>query len=160
MQSTAGKVRLGLRANAPQFSLLVVVNGFVGAMAGMERSILPAIAEQEFQLAARTAVLSFIVEQRRYEIGVRMALGARTGSVTALVLRQSLVLGAIGTGVGALVAAGTSVFLRGMMFGLPPIDPVAFTGSALLMLAVVVLASAVPALRAARVDPMVSLRSN
>ena len=106
------------------------------------------------------AVLSFIVEQRRYEIGVRMALGARTGSVTALVLRQSLVLGAIGTVVGALVAAGTSVGLRGMMFGLPPVDPLAFAGSALLMLAVVVLASVVPALRAARVDPMVSLRSN
>ncbi|MEQ1864202.1 MAG: MFS transporter [Micropepsaceae bacterium] len=54
-------VRLGLRENLAQFSLLVVVNAFVGAMVGMERSILPAIAEQEFHLAARTAVLSFIV---------------------------------------------------------------------------------------------------
>src|SRR5512137_2418303 len=53
-------VRLGLRANLAQFSLLVVVNAFVGAMVGMERSILPPIAEQEFQLAARTAVLAFI----------------------------------------------------------------------------------------------------
>jgi MFS family permease len=54
-------VRLGLRENLAQFSLLVVVNAFVGAMVGMERSILPAIAEQDFQLAAKTAVLSFIV---------------------------------------------------------------------------------------------------
>jgi len=54
-------VRLGLRENAAQFSLLVVVNAFVGAMVGLERSILPAIADQEFHLAARTAVLSFIV---------------------------------------------------------------------------------------------------
>ena len=54
-------VRLGLRANLPQFALLVVVNAFVGAMVGMERSILPAIAEQEFQIAARAAILSFIV---------------------------------------------------------------------------------------------------
>jgi MFS family permease len=54
-------VRLGLRENAWQFSLLVVVNAFVGAMVGLERSILPAIAEQEFHLAARTAILSFIV---------------------------------------------------------------------------------------------------
>jgi MFS family permease len=53
-------VRLGLRENAAQFTLLVVVNAFVGAMVGMERSILPAIADQEFHLAARTAVLSFI----------------------------------------------------------------------------------------------------
>jgi hypothetical protein len=54
-------VRLDLRQNLGQFALLVVVNAFVGAMVGLERSILPAIAEQEFQLAARTAVLSFIV---------------------------------------------------------------------------------------------------
>jgi MFS family permease len=58
---TVGGIRLGLRENAPQFALLVIVNAFVGAMVGLERSILPALAEQEFQLAARTAVLSFIV---------------------------------------------------------------------------------------------------
>ena len=58
-QATA--VRLGLRENAAQFTLLVVVNAFVGAMVGIERSILPAIAEQEFALAARSAILSFIV---------------------------------------------------------------------------------------------------
>ena len=55
------QVRLGLRENLGQFSLLVVVNAFVGAMIGMERSILPAIAEQEFALAAKSAVVSFIV---------------------------------------------------------------------------------------------------
>jgi MFS family permease len=53
-------VRLGLRENLAQFTLLVVVNAFVGAMVGLERSILPAMAEQEFDLAARTALLSFI----------------------------------------------------------------------------------------------------
>src|SRR3990167_8107672 len=53
--------RLGLRENLAQFSLLVVVNAFVGAMVGMERSILPAIAEQDFHLAAKSAILSFIV---------------------------------------------------------------------------------------------------
>jgi MFS family permease len=59
--SVRGGVRLGLRENAVQFTLLVVVNAFVGAMAGMERSILPVIAEQEFHLAARSAILSFIL---------------------------------------------------------------------------------------------------
>jgi MFS family permease len=54
-------LRLGLRENAAQFTLLMIVNAFVGAMVGMERSILPAIAEQDFHLVARTAVLSFIV---------------------------------------------------------------------------------------------------
>jgi MFS family permease len=57
----AATVRLGLRENLAQFALLVIVNAFVGAMVGLERSILPAMAQQEFQLAARTAVLSFIV---------------------------------------------------------------------------------------------------
>lgn len=54
-------IRLGLRANLAQFSLLVVVNAFVGAMVGLERAILPAMAEREFHLAAHTAILSFIV---------------------------------------------------------------------------------------------------
>jgi MFS family permease len=56
----AAPIRLGLRANLQQFSLLVIVNGFVGAMVGLERSILPALAEHEFQIAARAAILSFI----------------------------------------------------------------------------------------------------
>jgi hypothetical protein len=60
MEAAAG-IRLGLRENLGQFALLVLVNAFVGAMVGLERSILPAIAEQEFALAARTAILSFIV---------------------------------------------------------------------------------------------------
>src|SRR5262245_7899544 len=54
-------IRLGLRENAAQFTLLVIVNAFVGAMVGMERSVLPAIAVEQFHLVARSAVLSFIV---------------------------------------------------------------------------------------------------
>src|SRR4029453_18943054 len=60
-QPAGAAVRLGLRENLGQFALLVVVNAFVGAMVGLEPSILPAIAEQEFQLPPRTAMLSFIV---------------------------------------------------------------------------------------------------
>jgi MFS family permease len=59
--SVPAAIELGLRANAAQFTLLVIVNAFVGAMVGLERSILPAIATGEFHLAARTAILSFIV---------------------------------------------------------------------------------------------------
>jgi MFS family permease len=59
-QSAGAQVRLGLRENIGQFTLLVVINAFVGAMVGMERSILPPIAEQEFHLTGRTAMLSFI----------------------------------------------------------------------------------------------------
>jgi len=55
------EVALGLRANAAQFTLLVIVNAFVGAMVGLERTILPALAESAFHLVARSAILSFIV---------------------------------------------------------------------------------------------------
>lgn len=61
MKSTIPTPHLGLRQNLHQFILLVIVNAFVGAMVGLERSILPAIAEQEFHLAAKTAILSFII---------------------------------------------------------------------------------------------------
>src|SRR5215510_11270850 len=61
MSAHTTEPRLGLRPNLAQFALLVVINAFVGAMIGLERSILPAIAEQDFHLAARAAVLSFIV---------------------------------------------------------------------------------------------------
>jgi MFS family permease len=59
--STEHRVRLGLKENWPQFSLLVLINAFVGAMIGMERTILPQLAQEEFNLLARTAILSFIV---------------------------------------------------------------------------------------------------
>src|SRR3990167_6834782 len=55
------KIKLGLKENLYQFTLLVIVNAFVGAMVGLERSILPQIAEKEFSLAARTSILSFII---------------------------------------------------------------------------------------------------
>lgn len=61
MHTASVPIRLGLRENLGQFALLVLVNAFVGAMVGLERSILPAIAEEEFRIAARTAILSFIV---------------------------------------------------------------------------------------------------
>src|SRR5262245_56364693 len=68
-------VRLGLRENASQFALLVVVNAFVGAMIGMERSILPSIAEQEFHLTATTAVLLFIAAFGLSKAVVNLAAG-------------------------------------------------------------------------------------
>jgi hypothetical protein len=68
-QPQARGVRLGLRENLPQFALLVIVNAFVGAMVGMERSILPAIAEHDFHLAAWS-----LQRNRPHGIGVRSVL--------------------------------------------------------------------------------------
>ena len=83
------EIRLGLGPNLAQFTLLIVVNAFVGAMVGMERSILPAIAEQEFHLAARAAVLSFIVV-----FGVTKALtNYLAGRLSDLVGRKHVLVG-------------------------------------------------------------------
>ncbi|MGE3760516.1 MAG: MFS transporter, partial [Pseudobdellovibrionaceae bacterium] len=61
MSTAQAKLQLGLKENWIQFTLLVIVNAFVGAMVGLERTILPQIATQEFHIAAKTAILSFIV---------------------------------------------------------------------------------------------------
>jgi MFS family permease len=74
-------IRLGIGPNLAQFSLLVVVNAFVGAMVGMERTILPAIAEQDFGLAARTAILSFIVVFGVVKAGTNYFAGRLSDSV-------------------------------------------------------------------------------
>ena len=61
MSAPVNRIRLGLSANWQQFTLLVVINAFVGGMVGLERTVLPLLAEHDFQLTSRTAVLSFIV---------------------------------------------------------------------------------------------------
>jgi hypothetical protein len=104
-------------------------------------------------------VLSFLVAQRRYEIGIRAALGAGRSDVTWMVLKQALRLGAGGVVVGALLALGSVAVLRAIMHGLKPLNLVVFGGMAAIMLLVAVLASVLPARRAASVDPMEALRA-
>ena len=104
-------------------------------------------------------VLSFLVAQRRYEIGIRAALGARRGDVTWMVLKQALRLGTGGVLVGALLALGSVTMLRAIIHGLKPLNLLVFGGMAAIMVLVAALASAVPARRAASVDPMEALRA-
>jgi putative ABC transport system permease protein len=104
-------------------------------------------------------VLSFLVAQRRYEIGVRAALGARRGDVTWMVLKQALRLGTGGVVAGALVAIAVVTLLRSIIHGLQPLNLLVFGGMAAIMVLVAVLASVVPARRAASVDPMEALRA-
>jgi predicted permease len=104
------------------------------------------------------SVVSFIVSQRQREIGIRMTLGADGGSVLRLILRQALAPTAMGCLAGVGIAAGTAQVMRWGAHGAPAIDVVAFGAAALVMLAVMTLASMLPARRATRVDPMTVLR--
>jgi putative ABC transport system permease protein len=103
-------------------------------------------------------VLAYAVSRRTNEIGVRMALGAKHGDVLRMVLRRGLILAVIGIVVGVGGAAALSSSLTAMLYGLTPLDPTTYLSVIGLFAAVVVLASYMPARRAAKVDPLVAIR--
>ena len=103
-------------------------------------------------------VISFVVGRRTHEIGIRMALGAQYRDTLRLVLREGLVMALIGVACGAAAALGLTRLMAGQLFGVEPQDPLTYTGVALLLTVVALLACYIPARRAARVDPMIALR--
>lgn len=103
-------------------------------------------------------VIAYTVSQRTREIGIRIALGAEARAVHRLVIGQGVRITAIGLGIGCLVAFGAAQGIRGLLFGISPVDPVAFGTVVLLFSAVSLLASYLPARRAVRTDPMTALR--
>jgi putative ABC transport system permease protein len=104
-------------------------------------------------------MVAYAVSQRTAEIGVRMALGATRGDVSRLVVMQGLRPAAIGVVVGLVAAALASRLLESLLFGVAPLDPLTFALVPPLLLAVAGLASYLPALRAARLDPTIALRT-
>jgi len=102
-------------------------------------------------------VTAFSVAQRRREIGIRMALGAQRGSVLGLVLRQALLLAGLGVAIGAAAALALSRVTASLLFGVSATDLGSFAGGALLLVLLALLASYLPARRAARVDPVLAL---
>jgi predicted permease len=103
-------------------------------------------------------VLSYNVTRRTGEMGVRMALGAQRSGILQLVIRDALVVTAIGILVGLGAAWAATRVLGSMLFGLSPRDPVTMIGAAVVLIAVAALAAFIPAWRASRVDPMTALR--
>jgi putative ABC transport system permease protein len=104
-------------------------------------------------------VVARSVEERKRELGVRAALGASPGRVAALVIRQGMALAGAGIVVGVLGAVGASRALSSLLFGVNPLDALAFGGTIAVLAGVSLLACGVPAARAARVDPAITLRS-
>jgi hypothetical protein len=103
-------------------------------------------------------VLSYVTAQRTRELGVRMALGATPATVRAAVLRQGLLVAGGGLAVGLVVAVSLKRLAMPLLYGISPIDPVTFVAVSVVLLAVGVLATWLPARRAARLDPVRAIR--
>lgn len=104
------------------------------------------------------AVVAYAVTRRRREVGIRLALGATARDVQVLLARQTLTPVAIGVAFGVATAAALSRVLERSLFGISPLDPIAFAGAALFLMTIAAVATLVPTRSAARVDPVKTLR--
>jgi len=155
-EATALEPNAGI-AEIVEFSEVVAGSLFAHQVAAALLSVLGAVS---LLLAAvgMYSVLAYFVSQREQEFGIRLALGAATSDVMALVLRLGLTLTAVGILAGALLTIAVMRVAAGLLVGVTPRDPVAIAGAALFLGAMAFLASWLPARRATRVDPMVTLR--
>jgi macrolide transport system ATP-binding/permease protein len=162
-----GSVRAAIASVAPTMPVFDVrpllqamdtLNGFlVFEMAALLAGVLGALG-LILAVVGVFAVISFSVSQRTHEIGIRMALGAEAKSVLLMVLRQGVVIVAVGLGFGILLAAVLGSLVGGFLAGVSPFDPVTYVGVTVGLTLVAMLACYLPARRATRVDPMVALR--
>jgi ABC-type antimicrobial peptide transport system permease subunit len=104
-------------------------------------------------------VISYAVSQRRREIGIRVALGAEPGALRRLFVGYGLALSSYGAVIGLAAAAGLTRLMKSVLFGISPVDPLTYTAVPLVLVAATVLASYLPARRAAAVDPVETLRA-
>ncbi|UCC31738.1 MAG: ABC transporter permease, partial [Phycisphaerales bacterium] len=127
---------------------------------GILAKVLAAFATIALVLAAvgLYGVVSYAVNQRTREIGIRIVLGARPQDALRLIISRSLLLTVLGIAVGVGLALALAQTLESLMYGVSPADPATLVGTAALLIAVALLASYIPARRATKVDPMVALR--
>jgi putative ABC transport system permease protein len=104
-------------------------------------------------------VIAYVVSQRTQEIGIRLALGAEPRQLKGMFLRHGLALGAVGATIGLGAAAALGRSISSLLFGVSPLDPVAYIAALGVILAAAALASYLPARRAATIDPIETLRT-
>jgi len=102
--------------------------------------------------------MSYTIARRTREIGIRMALGAQRGTVVWMVLREAIVLAALGLAISLPIARAASKFVESFLFGVRPNDPLALATAAAILVSAALLAAYVPARKASRVDPMTAVR--
>ena len=103
--------------------------------------------------------MAYLVNQGTRELGIRIALGASQRNIVSLVVRQGMTLALFGVMIGLAAAFLLSRLIQSMLFGVGATDPTTFVGISLLLAMIALLASYLPAQRAARIDPLISLRS-
>ena len=103
-------------------------------------------------------VVSYLVGQRRKEFGIRMALGADSPALVRLILKQGMTPALLGVGAGLAIAFGVTRLLGSLLYGVKPTDPASFAVVAIVLTAVALAATYLPARRAAGVDPVIALR--
>jgi putative ABC transport system permease protein len=104
-------------------------------------------------------IMAYLVAERMREIGVRVALGAQRGAIVQMIIGRTLMIAGVGVAIGLLAAAALVRTVRTLLFGITEYDPLAFIAGPAVILLVAAVASIVPAMRAARADPLTSLRA-
>ncbi len=152
---------LGIGANSAIFSVVNAVLLKPPPFSEADRLVMVAQTWEGRFLAALGifGVMSYAVVQRSREIGIRVALGAHPTDVLRMALGQALLLAVIGVGAGLAGAVALSRAIVSLLFKLSPTDPATLASVAVLLTAVVFVASYLPARRATRVDPLIALRS-
>jgi ABC-type antimicrobial peptide transport system permease subunit len=161
-----GQIRAALAEMTPHIAMAQVrtfdevvstatrTSGLLSWLSGLFGALAAALA-----ILGIYSVMSYTVAQRERELAIRAAVGATRSSLLSMVVREGLLLSVAGIAAGALIAVAASTVVRSLLYDVSATDPVVFVGSALGLAAVALAGYLIPAARAARVEPVVALRS-